>query len=157
MEALRQGDDAIAKLAASDPGVARLLMGRLWDADETIRRRAARGLASLAAARPGQGKELVRRLLWFLNDESTTNGVFGVPALGEIGYAAPELIEEYVPNFILFAIRDEGIREAVLKALARIAEASPHIVLPHVEPLLNLVDRQDPRWSEACRDLEPAS
>jgi len=48
---LRQGrEEALADLAASNRKVLRPLMGRLWDTDEKIRRRAASALGRAAAA-----------------------------------------------------------------------------------------------------------
>ena len=51
MELLRAGDQqALGALAAVQPQATRFLLGRLWDPDETIRRRAARAIGVAAAS-----------------------------------------------------------------------------------------------------------
>ena len=85
-ELLRQGRETeLAERAAGDARVVRPLLARLYDPDDTIRGGAARVLGHAAAAHPDLGREVTRRLVWGLNDESATNGVYGVPALGQIG------------------------------------------------------------------------
>ena len=100
MELLRVGDEqALGALVAAEPRATRHLLGRLWDPDEVLRQRAARGIGAAAAAHPENGIDLTRRLMWALNDESATNGVYGIPALGQIGRRAPDLVavSEAVP------------------------------------------------------------
>ncbi len=69
-----------------NPRAIRFLQGRLWDPDDEIRSRAAEALGAAAAAHPELGRELLRRALWALNDESATNGAYMLPAIGEIGF-----------------------------------------------------------------------
>ena len=130
---------SLERLAAEEPRALRPLVGRLWDEDRARRRLAARALAAGAAAHPGLGTEIVRRLLWALNDEAATNGVYGVAALGEIGARCPQLIAPFVGPLASWA-RDDGLRSEILRALQRIAEASPEPVRPHLADLRRLVD-----------------
>jgi hypothetical protein len=124
-ELLQQGlEDAVAELATANPRALRPLVGRLWDPDGEIRLRAARAVGHAATARPDLGLEVIRRLMWALNDESGTHGVHGIPALGEIGRRAPDLIAPYVPALVSMAV-DPALRLELLRTLTAIAESGP--------------------------------
>ncbi len=101
----------------------RFLLGRLWDPDETIRGRAAAGIGASAAVNRDLGRDVVRRLVWALNDESATNGVYGLAAIGEIGVRDPELIEPFVGPVACYAW-DDGLGPEIIRALGRIADTA---------------------------------
>jgi hypothetical protein len=146
-ELLQQGrEQAAADLVAAHPRALRPLVGRLWDPDRQVRHCAARAVGLAAAARPERGREIVRRLLWSLNDEAGTNGIYGVPALGEIGRCAPEMFAPFVAPLVSTA-RDGNIRLELLRALRRIAETAPALVAGQLERLAFFVDdsRDDER------------
>ena len=85
-ELLRQGQETeLRDRVVADPRLIRPLLARLYDPEDQVRDRAARVLGHAAAAHPELGREVARRLIWGLNDESATNGVYGIPALGQIG------------------------------------------------------------------------
>jgi hypothetical protein len=81
--------------------------------------------------------------MWALNDESATNGRYGIPALAEIGFRCPELIAPLVAPLASLAW-DDGLRPEILRALIRIAEAHPDLVRPVCPMLVDLVDDEDP-------------
>jgi hypothetical protein len=152
-EMLQQGQDvALAELAAANPRSLRPLLGRLWDPDRTIRTRAARAIGIAAAAHPERGLEVVRRLMWALNDESATNGVYGVPALGQIGRSAPEMLADFVPALVAM-VDDAGLRLELLRALCAIAESAPRRVAVHLDRLARSVDDTQPEEREAFSRL----
>jgi hypothetical protein len=135
MELLRQGREReLAARAAESPRAARWLLGRVFDADETVRRHAAGAVGWTAADRPEQAVELARRFLWALNDESATNGVYAVAALGQMGKRAPELLEPFLSPLASQA-RDEGLRPEILRAFLTVAETAPLLVRPHLPAL----------------------
>jgi hypothetical protein len=131
MELLRRGDGAgLERLVRERAATVRHLQGRLWDPDESIRRQAAAALAAAAAAHPGLGRDLLRRLLWALNDESATNGRYAVPALAAVGVRCPELIRPFVSSMVRL-LEDDGLRPALLGALEQIGWAAPDVVAPY--------------------------
>lgn len=153
MELLRVGDEqALGALATQDSGVSRFLLGRLWDPDEEIRRRAARALGKAAAAFPQIGINLTRRLMWALNDESATNGLYGIPAVAEIGLNDPELVAPFLAPLASLSW-DAGLRMEIIRALTRIAEASPEAVRPVSEQVAEHVDFEDPDERRAFERL----
>jgi hypothetical protein len=143
MELVRAGDvSGLETLVASEPGAVRYLMGRLWDPGEAVRETASKALGAAAAAHPDLGSEILRRIVWGLNDESATNGVYGVPAFAEIGVQAPEVAAPFVGPVASF-LWDEGLRGAILDALERIAAEAPQILEPAVDHLQDLKSPQD--------------
>ena len=148
-ELLQQGREAtLTELALADSRALRPLVGRLWDSDSTIRERAARVLGKAAASHEALGEDLIRRLMWALNDESGTNGVYGIPALGEIGRCAPELLAAHLPGLVALS-HDDGLRLEILRALAALAEAAPALVAGELERLQCWVDDSRPDERQA--------
>jgi hypothetical protein len=153
MELLRVGDEqGLGALVADEPRAMRYLLGRLWDPDEAVRRRAAGGLGLAAAAHPTIGIDLIRRLMWALNDESATNGLYGIAALAEIGFRSPEQIAASVAPLASLTW-DGGLRVEILRALTRIAEAAPDLVRPVCQLAAEHVDCDDPRECDALARL----
>lgn len=143
MELLQSADTtSLERYAASQPRAVRFLLGRLWDPDPEIRRRAAVGIASAAAEHDSLGRDVLRRLVWALNDEAATNGVFGLAAIGEIGARSPDLIEPFVGPVASLA-SDDGLRSEIISALTRIAEQAPHLVVPFIDDIRQWVDPAD--------------
>ena len=156
-ELLQQGrEDAAAELAVADKRALRPLMGRLWDCDREIRQRAARAVGHAASVHSDLGLEIIRRLMWALNDESATNGIHAIPALGEIGRCAPDMIAPYVPALVSMSW-DDGIRLELLHALTAIADSAPHLVAGHLSRLSGCVDDARPEEREAFRRLAAAT
>ncbi len=153
MELLRVGDEqALGALVADEPRATSFLLGRLWDPDDVLRRRAARGLGMAAASHKGIGIEFTRRLMWALNDESATNGLFGIPAIAEIGYHSPQLIAPFVAPLASLAW-DDGLRLEILRALTRISESAPELVRPVCQSVVDHVDKEDPAECDALSRL----
>lgn len=153
LDLLRHGrEEAVSELAVADPRALRYLMGRLWDPDPEIRRCAAGAIGRSAAAEPARGLETIRRLMWALNDESATNGVYGIAALGEIGHRCPGMLAPFVPALVSMA-RDGGLRLELLKALGRVAEADPRLVGPELGRMEDFVDQSRQEERRAFRHL----
>lgn len=145
-------EEALAELTAANPRALRPLVGRLWDPDPEIRRRAARAVGRAAAAHPSQGEDLIRRLFWTLNDESATNGVYAIPALGEIGRRSPELLAPHVAPMVALAW-DDGIRLELLRALRAVAESAPDLIVDQLARLESFIDGSRHEEREAFRRL----
>lgn len=151
MELLRQGDSAgLERMVAVNPSAVRFLQGRLWDVDPERARHAAEALGAAGAAHPELGREVLRRALWALNDESATNGAAMLPAIGEIGRLAPELVAPFVGPMTAF-LWDDGLRHGILKALCRIAEAAPELI-GDIRDRLLAVQIEDDTGEQECLD-----
>jgi hypothetical protein len=150
---LREGREReLEERVVADARAVRPLLARLYDPDACVRDRAARVLGHAAAAHPELGQEVARRLVWALNDESATNGVYGVPALGQIGRRAPELVAAHVPALARMSW-DRGLRLAILEALTDVARAAPELVAPELEAIAPHLDASHPAEMQAWRNL----
>ena len=147
-------EPALAAAVAGDARVGRLLVARLRDVDRSVAQRASKGLGEYAARWPEATREIVRRLLWALNDESGTNGAPALAALGEIGRRAPDLIASYVPALVE-TVHDAGLRLDLLHALTAIAATAPGLVAPHLPALERAVNPAHPRENTAFQGLVP--
>jgi hypothetical protein len=128
MELLRHGDsEGLEELVGENPSAVRFLQGRLWDSDPEIRQRAAVALGAAAAAHPDLGREVLRRALWAINDESATNGSPMLAAVGEIGRRSPDLVAPFVGPMTAY-LWDEGLKSGILNALCRIADVAPELI-----------------------------
>jgi HEAT repeat protein len=135
MRLLRTADaEGLQALVVRDRRALRPLLARLWDTDEAIRRRAAAAVGTAAEAHPDLGLEAIRRLVWGLNDEAATNGVYGIAALGEIGARRPDLVAPFVGALVSLSW-DEGLRAELWMALERVAGAAPGLVAPYADEL----------------------
>lgn len=154
MELLTAADRArLERYAAAEPRAARHLAGRLWDPDPRVRQLAAAGLGAAAAAHRRLGRDLLRRLVWALNDESATNGIYGLAAIGEIGARDPELVRDFLGPVASLA-HDAGLRTAILRALIRVADTAPELVDPLLAELEAAVDRGDDEQVATFGELE---
>jgi hypothetical protein len=156
-ELLQQGRESeLMERAVADARVVRPLLARLYDTRDEVRERAARVLGFAAAAHPELGREVARSLLWALNDESATNGVHVIPALGQIGRRAPGIVAPHVSALARMAW-DRGLRLAILEALTEVARAAPGLVAPELEAIEPQVDRTQPAEAAAWRALRIAA
>lgn len=154
---LEQGRESeLIERAVADARVVRPLLARLYDPTDEIRARAARVLGLAAAAHPELGHEVARRLLWALNDESATNGVHAIPALGQIGRRAPDIVAPHVSALARMAW-DRGLRLPILEALTEVARTAPGLVAPELGAIEPQVDSARPAEAAAWRNLENAA
>jgi len=152
MEMLRQGDaEGLERIVVDNPAAIRFLQGRLWDPDPEIRSRAAVALGAAAKAHPDLGRELLRRALWALNDESATNGAYMLPAVGEIGRRAPDVAAHFVGPMTAY-LWDEGLRPGILTALCRMAEMAPELI-EEIRDRLLAVAKTDDTGEQECLDI----
>jgi hypothetical protein len=153
MELLRSEDTApLERYAETHPQAVRFLLGRLWDPDPRLRVRAAAAIGAAAASHRELGRDLVRRLVWALNDEAATNGVYGLAAIGEIGARDPDLIEPFVGPVASYAW-DDGLRREIIRAMSRIADEAPAAVAPVVGDIERWVDTEDASEVDELGDL----
>ena len=124
------GDSSrLERLVADEPRAVRHLLGRLWDPDETIRQRAARGARS-GRRRPSRAR--ARRCSGGWCGRSTTSrrptASTAWPRSARSGRDAPDLIEPFVGPVACLRRGTTACGSEILRALARIAEAAPDLV-----------------------------
>jgi len=124
------------QLARTPPQAAtRALLAFLSSADDALRSRSARALGLLVAQRAVSdldgAREIVRRLVWSLNDESGGIGWGAPEALAHILARSDSLCEEFAAVFVSY-LREDGnflggspLEPFLLEAAAILAEARP--------------------------------
>jgi hypothetical protein len=126
----------------------------LWSAGTPI------GGCALAAAAVGAAaavhrelrRDVLKRLVWALNDGSATNGI--TPGRDqEIGARDPELARDFLGPVASLA-RDAGLRSAIFRALGRVADTAPELVEPLLGELGAWLDREDAEQVAAFGELE---
>jgi hypothetical protein len=112
-----------------------------------------RVVADIARAEPEAGREVMRRLVWGLNEESGAVAWGAPEALGEIMAQSPLLAEEFANLLISYVSQcDMALDFAPLKigavwGLGRLSQARPELMRERSaeEPLLTLSEEPDPQ------------
>jgi len=122
---------AVERWALSEPQAARLLQASLFDADALVRWRAVEAMGRVAAVRARQAlepvRELVRRTLWLMNDESGGLLWNGPEVLGAVLASVPPLCDELFEVLASF-LEEDPFRAGTRWALWRVASARPELV-----------------------------
>jgi len=127
-EALLSKDiDSLLSGSDSDTKLLRALMSLLYDPDRLICFRAAHALGKVSAAVAKRDaskiRNLLRRLLWTMNDESGSICWFAPEAIAEILVCNPQFMREFCLILLAFT-REEPFEAGVHRALYRVAESN---------------------------------
>jgi hypothetical protein len=146
---LERNDLAAAARAGSEPGGLRVLESLLLDPAELVRWRAAEALGRAAALRARLGlepvRELLRRTLWLMNDESGGIAWQGPQVLGAVLAEVPRLVDEFGP-LLAGLVDEEPFRVGARWALWRLASAQPQLAALAAPALAaSLADPATPR------------
>jgi hypothetical protein len=114
----------IQKLVAEEPRAVRHLLGLTYHPDSKKREVATKGLVLASRYHPKLVQEVLRRLIWAMNDESGTNALTAPEVIQAIAAEEPELLLPLVPDLTRLTA-DPGLREGLTKALKTVAEKCP--------------------------------
>jgi hypothetical protein len=138
---------AITDWARRDGRTTQMLVALLYEQDELLRWRAVEAIGRVAAviaeADPEPIRDLLRRLLWSMNDESGTLGWHSPEAIGEILVNVPPLIDEFgtlLPAFLW----EEPFERGTHWAVARVARLRPDIYADRIDELMPSLEASDP-------------
>jgi hypothetical protein len=121
----------------------RVLFSLALDEDHLISWRAIEFIGRLAG-REAEGqlenmRDMIRRLLWLMNDESGGLGWHSPEMIGEILMNVPSLIDEY-GRLLLAYLREEPFENGVHEAIARISELRPDLYIDSAEELVKSLE-----------------
>jgi hypothetical protein len=140
------GDEAaLEALVAETSGAVRFLLGMTYRQDPTRRRAGARGLALAARHRPKLIGEVIRRLVWAMNDESGTNGLTAPDVLLAIAEEKPELLLPVVPDLTRLSA-DAGLQGRLRQTLECLSTACPGQVGERIARSLTVPGEKEKRW-----------
>ncbi len=150
---LSDDHDGLRRLAVSEPRAVRHLLGRLWDPSARRRQAAGAALGAAAAARPEQGRDLLRRVTWALRDEAASHAAHAAAAVAEIAIVAPAVARPFIGPLVT-TLEDPGVRSDTLAALVRLAGTEPGLVRPHADRIRHLAGRSaDPALMAQLEEL----
>jgi len=125
-EIIKASDTARIKAVLEDnPSMIRKIQRLLYDVDEDVRWGAARAFGVAATVLEVERmKDLLRQLVWIINEESGNNCWFAPQAIGEIGRYRPDLVEDFIGCLKEFhKYPDSKIREGLDYAFKVFREA----------------------------------
>ena len=118
------------------------------DVDKPLRWHAIEALGylalHLAPKEPEKYKNLIRRFLWAMNDESGNVPWSSPEAIGSIIARQPFLFGEYTPMVITNGLDNPMCHRGVLWAFGKIGRVSPQLVEPFSSKLLPFLEAEDP-------------
>jgi HEAT repeat protein len=139
--------DAVQAWAASESQALLVLQSLLYDHHEIVRWRAVEALGRAAAVRAREGlepvRELLRRMLWLMNDESGGIVWHGPEVLGAALANVPRLCDEFGAIIASF-LEEEPFRVGACWALWRLAPARPEIAVSAAGALAALLGDPEP-------------
>jgi hypothetical protein len=118
----RLGD--VESLIAREARSIRHLVGLTYQPDPRLRQTAARGVALAGNYHPKLVEDVIRRLVWAMNDESGTNATTAPEVLQAIANEQPELLLPVVPDLVRLAT-DDNLRDGLTETLRTIVARCP--------------------------------
>jgi hypothetical protein len=124
-EAAAQGDLAAIEAALADgPRAVRFLLALSYHHDARLREIAARGIGIASSYHPDLIGNVVRRLVWAMNDESGTNAETAPRVIEEISRVRPDLLLSSVPDLVRLSA-DLSLCDGLAQALLNVARECP--------------------------------
>ena len=123
--AVRNGsDDELDRLVSEEPGAVRHALGLTYHEERGIRKRAARAVALASRRHPSLVQNVIRRLVWAMNDESGTNAATAPEVLQEIADENPKLLLPMLPDLVRLSA-DPELSEGLAAALRTVSRRYP--------------------------------
>lgn len=123
---LKRDTTAVLEWAADGRNAFRTLQSLLWDADLLVVWRSIEALGEVSSVRAAQQldevREVVRKLLWCMNDESGNLCWFAAEAIAEILTKVPSLRDEYLTVWLSF-LDEEPFEAGVRWGISRLVAA----------------------------------
>ena len=143
--------------AVSERNPLRMLFSFTYDPDELIRWRAVEAIGLVAGDQANTNldkvRDVIRHLLWLMNDESGGLSPLAPEMIGEILVNVPSLIEEYGPLLPSFLQEEPFVRGSHL-AIWRVAMVRPGVFGDAIEQFrLSLVDTDPAVRAYAARTI----
>lgn len=132
-------------LVAEHSAAVRYLLGMTYSSEAPRRKAGARGLALAARYHPRLIREVIRRLVWAMNDESGTNALTAPDVLLAIAEESPELLLPVVPDLTRLST-DTGLQVGLRRTLERLSAACPGQVGEQIAQSLTAPRRRSGKW-----------
>ena len=117
-------DDELERLVSEEPGAVRHALGLTYHAERGIRKRGARAPGLASRRHPAMVQDVIRRLVWAMNDESGTNAATAPEVLQAIAAENPELLLPMLPDLVRLSA-DPELSEGLAAALPAVSRRYP--------------------------------
>ncbi|MBC8422846.1 hypothetical protein H8E07_01865 [bacterium] len=128
--------DELDILLPLEPRAIRHLVSLTYQPDDAIRANACRGVAMAARYHPELVEQVVKRLVWAMNDESGTNALTAPEVILAVAAERPQVLLPVVSDLTRLS-RDKGLKEGLTEALRMVIEAYPGSVGRGIQKTLN--------------------
>jgi len=139
--------DAYLAWTQENRDASRILNYLLFDSEEIVRWRAIEAVGKMAAVKAAANlegvREIIRRMLWAMNDESGNSFWHAPEVIGEVLINVPRLTREFVPT-IPSLMKLEPYERGVHWAMARIAGVTSDAFVNFTDPLTRSMGEADP-------------
>jgi hypothetical protein len=130
--AINGGDrKRLSYLVENHPRSVSALLGLSYDKESVLTWRAIESIGPIVKEitdrSPGEGRDIVQRLIWSITEESGGIGWSAVEMLGEIVRCSPDKYSDIVP-LIIELFGEEIFRFSVLHAICRIGDKHPGLL-----------------------------
>jgi hypothetical protein len=137
LELVAQGDaERLNALVAEESRAVRYLVGCSYREDAPTRKIACQALGRASRHHPDLIQQVVRRLVWAMNDESGTHSLTAPEVIKAVAEVSPEQLLPVVPDLTRLAA-DEGLHDPLAEILGMLAEKYPGSVGRGIEGSLN--------------------
>ncbi len=128
--------DEIDMLLGVEPRALRYLVSLTYRSEPEVRQVACQGVARAARYHPDLVQQVVRRLVWAMNDESGTNALTAPEVVKAIAEERPEILLPLVPDLVRLA-SDEGLKDGLADVLKTVTDSFPGEVGQGIQDSLN--------------------
>lgn len=133
--------DEIEQIVSEEPGALQHLLRHMYDPDAEVRQVAARGIALGARYHRPMVEQIIKRLVWAMNDESGTNAPYAPEVLQAIAREAPELLVPVTPDLVRLTA-DITLYDELVALLNEVADKCPGQVGRRITDALNQPERR---------------
>lgn len=116
--------DQLEDLVAKETKAVRYLMGMSYQPDNDIAKSAAKGIGLAARHHPKLIKNILRRLIWAMANESGTNSYSAPLILQAIARERPEFLLPLVPDLVRLSVDDE-LHDGIADTLCIVVHSCP--------------------------------
>lgn len=134
--AVRQGRMDELERLADDPRAVRHLMRQMYEFDEGVRTMAARGIALMARRHPRLRADILKRLIWAMDNDSGTNAPNAPEVVLAIAEDDPEALVPVVADLVRLA-GDQTLYDGLAAALELVVRQCPGAVGHGISRALN--------------------
>jgi hypothetical protein len=147
-ELLKRRDfEELKRWGSSVRNLQRVLLSLAYDIDDLVRWRSIEAIGKVAKIQAESDlekvRDLIRRLLWLMNDESGGVGWHSPEIIGEILVNVPSLIDEY-GELLLAYLKEEPFEKGSHLAIYRVASINPKPYIKRVAKLAESLNESDP-------------